>query len=102
MYILTQKQDLIINSDCCRHFEIQNAAIGGYWIVACGSMQHYGNVKDSMWLGRYMSKKEATDVLLSLLSALEEREISFKMPLSEAIAPESMVHDARTKRRGGS
>lgn len=53
-------------------------------------------------LGRYTDMVEARGVLETLYYALLSGNASFDMPLSEKVAPEHMVYDKRTARKGRS
>lgn len=95
-YILDQSGKRILNSDFCESVFVLEKA-DAKLIVATKS-------KDDkpVTLGAYQNAEEAKGVLLSLLYALSGGEPRFEMPLSEAVAPERMVYDKRTKRKGGS
>lgn len=96
MYILNQSKTEIHNSEFVERFciaEKPDAAL----IVA--SM---GRDKQPNTMGRYKNVQEARDVLFELFSALHHDEESYEMPLSELIAGERHIKDARTKRKGGS
>lgn len=96
MYILNQSKTEVHNSEFVERFcvaEKPDAAL----IVAS-----IGRDKQPNTMGRYKNIQEARDVLYELFSALRSDEYSFEMPMSEQVAGERRIKDARTKRRGGS
>ena len=53
-------------------------------------------------LGRYSDREEAKGIILQIAHAIEDGESLFCMPLSRVFAPETEIHDARQRRKGGS
>lgn len=97
MYILNQDNREVVNTDYFAKFKLMNKPECEL-IVA---WPHVGGL-DPITLGRYKNSQEAKGVLIELCTALRNDEPFFEMPMSEFIAPEQHIYDARTKRRGGS
>lgn len=97
MWIMAQNNKSIINTDLFQRFAI--ASKPGEWIITVGN-----NTADSTptIIGSFETRKEAEEVLIEIFNYLKDDERCYYVPLSRLIAPETMVHDARTKRRGGS
>lgn len=96
MYILNQSKMEIHNSEFVERFCIAEKSDAALIVASLG------RDKQPNTLGRYKTPKEARDVLFELFSALRYREESYEMPLSELVAGERHIKDARTKRKGGS
>ncbi len=62
----------------------------------------YRDDRPPVTLGRYANLQEAGEALSDLLVALTGGQGYMSMPLSQLNAAAPIVHDARTKRRGGS
>ena len=98
MYILNQTGTQIYNSDFFDHFLVSSEGNLKTLIASKGR-----DDRSAFYvMGRYCTTEEAKGVLLNLLDALCANESRFEMPLSEAVAPEPVIYDKRTKRRGGS
>lgn len=96
MYILNQTNSEVVNTNYYTRFRLMKKPECEL-IVA---WPHDGT--DPITLGRYKNSQEAKGVLIELCTALRNDEPFFEMPMSEFIAPEQHIYDARTKRRGGS
>ncbi len=86
----------IINSEFVERFclvEKPDAAL----VVAS-----YRDDRPPVTMARYSRKDEAQDALCELFKALAGGQAYFYMPLSRLTNPDRKVHDARTKRKGGS
>ena len=97
MYILTERQREIINSEFVERFMIATKDDASL-ILASYRIGDGGAVT----IGRYADDKEAKDVLSNLFGALANRSTYYTMPESSYYAKETWKRDARTKRRGGS
>ena len=96
MYIMNQAATEIYNSEFFDHV-----------LIVCKSdakliVGSRGRDMPVYTLGRYRDMSEAREVLGNLYNALKTGEVAFDMPLSEKVAPETEIKDARTKRRGKS
>ena len=96
MYILNQSGTEIHNSEFVERFCIAEKPDVSLIVASMG------RDKQPNTLGRYKNIKEARDVLFSLFYAISYDEQSYEMPLSEVVAGEKHIKDARTKRKGGS
>lgn len=97
MYILTESQRQIINSEFVERFLLvtkDDATL----IIASYRLSDDKTVT----IGRYENDKEAQDIMSELFSALVSNATYYTMPESRYYAKETWKRDARTKRRGGS
>lgn len=96
MYIVSQDGKQIVNAEYPERFclaEKPDAVL----VVAS-----YRDDRPPVTLGRYANLQEAAEVLWTLLVALTGGQGYMSMPPSLLNAAAPVVHDARTKRRGGS
>lgn len=104
MFILDQKEYRLINTEYIVNIYSEESKFRpGDWVIIA-KISNTGISKEESnreWLGIY-KRKEAQGILQSLCDAMQNGEAYFRMPLSEAIAPENYIHDARVKRKGGS
>lgn len=96
MWIMNQSETEVYDSNFFDHFLIVDKS-DAKLIVASK-----GRETTPYTLGRYADMSEARKVLWDLSSALTDGSTAFAMPLSEKAAPEYMVYDKRTRRKGGS
>lgn len=96
MYIMSDQQYMIINADAVERFLLvpkPDAAL----IIAS-----YSQTASPVTIARYKTKEEAAGALHDLFLALAGDMTYFYMPLSTYAAEGPRVHDARTRRHGGS
>lgn len=96
MYILNQSGTEIHNSEFVERFCIAIKPDASLIIASKGCETH------PVTMGRYKNIKEAQEVLFELFYAISHGETSYELPLSEVVAPEKRIKDARVKRKGGS
>ena len=96
MWIMNQAETEVYNSDFFDHFLIVDKPDAKLVVAS------KGRDTTPYTLGRYADMPEAREVLGALRYALTADKASFDMPLSEKAAPEHMVYDKRTRRKGGS
>ena len=96
MYILTQYGTQIVDADKVERFCIST-------LPDCDRIvASYSDERPPVTLARYAKDEDAALQLYALLHALAAREEAYIMPSSILQAEEKRVHDARTKRKGGS
>lgn len=96
MVIMSADGKQIINSDIPERFcmvEKPDAVL----IVAS-----YRDDRPPVTMARYSDMDEARDAMGALMAALAGGQSCFYMPLSRLFDQERTIHDARTKRKGGS
>jgi len=97
MYILSSSKSYIHNSDYIQRIALVPKPDGVWIISAALSTQ-----EPLLTLGKYYSEEKATDVFLQLFAALSGGAAYFEMPLQSDVNETPRIHDARTKRKGGS
>lgn len=96
MWIMNQNETEVYNSDFFDHFLVVDKSDAKLLVAS------KGRDTTPYTLGRYADMTEAREVLKALHDALADDNASFIMPLSTKVAPEYMVYDKRTRRKGGS
>lgn len=96
VYILNQSGTEIHNSEFVERFCIAIKPDASLIIASTG------RETQPVTMGRYKNIKEAQKVLFELFYAISHGETSYELPLSEVVAPEKRIKDARVKRKGGS
>lgn len=95
MYILEQTSEKIMNAEAITRYVLIRKSD----CVLIGAVFNSNTVPTT--LGSYATWEEARGVMIELFDSLRGGQ-SYAMPLSRVVAPEQEVHDARTRRRGGS
>ena len=95
MYILDQIGEKMMNAETITRYVLIRKSDG----ILIGAVFNSNSVP--ITLGSYATVEEARGVMVELFDALRGGQ-SYAMPLSSVVAPEQEVHDARTRRRGGS
>lgn len=95
MFIVTNQQNMIVNSEFVERFLIVEKPDASLIIAS------YNDIRPPITLGRY-EQSESKSVLSDLYSALLSDQAGFVMPDSILYYQQKKVKDARTARKGGS
>lgn len=98
MYIMTNNETQIINSDFVERFVIVEKPDAALIIASYTS----ANEPPPVTIGRYKDRKEAQDASKDMFYALASKFDCYTMPDSVLYFAEHIKKDARTKRKGGS
>lgn len=96
MYILDGRGMQIVNTEFVERFCVVTKPDAALIIAS------YSQNREPVTLARYKDDKEAKAALMEMLGALAGGQRQFVMPDSLLRHEETIKHDARTKRRGGS
>lgn len=98
MYIMTNNESQVINSDFVERFVIVEKPDAALIVASYTSASEPPPVT----IGRYKDRKEAKDALRDMFSALASKFYCYTMTDSVLHFEEHIKKDARTKRKGGS
>lgn len=96
MYIVNERSGAIVNSNFVSEFYLADTSDS---TLISMRLQ---NAEKPITLERYKNHEEAMRALFQLVQALEDEQITFRMPESLYYLEEHIKKDARTKRKGGS
>lgn len=96
MYLLTENEREIVNTDFVERFCLADKDDATLVVAS------YSHARPPVTMARYRNTKEAEDALQELFTALGAGRECFSFPTSLIRGEQTLIRDARTKRRGGS